>query len=225
MSATLEQHVAAALADNDIASSDLAALITETEAAVVAADEAAAKAHELALDPLLSPDANKARASVETAKFMCARLRNVLPRLQTKFIKAQRSEAHARWVIEYEQVKAKRDAAAEKLRVLYPEVAAKLVDLLLDIEVIDREVTRVNDAGLPFLTDGSPYDARYAQLKSVELDARGLDHFTVHDLKILQDLKLPSFSEATKLAWPPQKLFDWSSVLPVFRHPGADWAA
>lgn len=52
--------------------------------------------------------------------------------------------------------------------------------------------TRVNDAKLPFLTDGSPYDARYAQLKSVELDARGLDHFGAHDLRILKDLPLPS---------------------------------
>ena len=138
---------------------------------------------------------------------------------------AQRNEAHAKWVIEYEQVKVKRDAAAEKLRTKYPEAVATLVELLLDIEVIDREVTRVNDAKLPFLTDGSPYDARYALLKSVELDARGLDHFGVHDLKILQDLKLPSFTEPTKLAWPVQKLVDWGSVVPVFRHPGADWAS
>jgi hypothetical protein len=149
----------------------------------------------------------------------------VLPRLQTKYTKAQRNEAHAKWVIEYEQVKVKRDAAAEKLRTKYPEAVATLVELLLDIEVIDREVTRVNDAKLPFLTDGSPYDARYALLKSVELDARGLDHFGVYDLKILQDLKLPSFSEPAKLIWPVQKLVDWSSVVPVFRHPGADWAS
>jgi hypothetical protein len=63
----------------------------------------------------------------------------------------------------------------------------------------------------------------YAQLKSVELDARGLDDFGVYDLKIMQDLKLPSFSDPTKLAWPVQKLPDWSSVVPVFRHPGAEW--
>jgi hypothetical protein len=85
MNTTLEQRSAAALADNDIASSDLAALITEVEAAVVAADEAAAKAHELALDPLLSPDANKARAAMEQAAFTRDRLCNVLPRLQRHF--------------------------------------------------------------------------------------------------------------------------------------------
>jgi hypothetical protein len=225
MSATLEPRIAAALADNEIDSSALATLIAEIEAAVTAADQAATEAREQALDLIASPDPNKAHAAMEAAAFTCDRLRNVLPRLHAKFSKAQRNEAHAKWVIEYEKVKVKRDAAAEKLRTKYPEAVATLVELLLGIEVIDREVTRVNDAGLPFLTDGSPYDARYAQLKSVELDARGLDHFGVHDLKILKDLALPSFTEAAKLAWPVQKLVDWSSVVPVFRHPGADWAS
>jgi hypothetical protein len=223
MSATLEQRIAAALADNKIDSSALATLIAETDAAVTDADQEAITAREQALDPIASPDPTKARAAMESAVFTRDRLRTVLPRLQTKCTKAQRNEAHAKWVIEYEQVKVKRDAAAEKLRTKYPEAVATLAELLLDIEVIDREVTRVNDAKLPFLTDGSPYDARYAQLKSVELDARGLDHFGVYDLKIMQDLKLPSFSEPTKLAWPPYRPVDWSSVVPVFRHPGADW--
>jgi hypothetical protein len=116
------------------------------KAATADADKAAIQAREQALDPIASPDPNKAHAAMEAAAFTCDRLRNVLPRLQTKFIKAQRSEAHARWVVDYERVKIERDAAAEKLRVLYPEVAAKLVDLLLRIEVVDREMTRVNDA-------------------------------------------------------------------------------
>jgi hypothetical protein len=202
---------------------DVADLLAETEEASVEADAAAVIAREQSLDPIAMPDPNQARAAVETANFVCARLRTLLPRLETKYDKVARAEAHAKWATEYERVKIKRDAAAEKLRTKYPEAVATLVELLLDIEVIDREVTRVNDAKLPFLTDGSPYDARYAQLKSVELDARGLDHFGVHDLKILKDLALPSFTEPTKLAWPVQKLPDWSSVVPVFRHPGADW--
>jgi len=84
---------------------------------------------------------------------------------------------------------------------------------------------QINNAGTPFLTDGFPDDPRHRQLLSVELTARGLDHFGVYDLKILQDLKLPSFREPTKLVWPPHRPIDWSSVVPVFRHPGADWAS
>jgi hypothetical protein len=85
---------------------------------------------------------------------------------------------------------------------------------------------QINNAGTPFLTDGYPYDDRHRQLKSVELVARGLDHFGVYDLKILQDLKLPSFSEPTKLAWPvPKPPVDWSGVVPKFPSKGADWAS
>jgi hypothetical protein len=60
-------------------------------------------------------------------------------------------------------------------------------------------------------------------VKSIELVARGLDHFGSYDHEILKNLKLPSFSEPEKLAWPVQKLVDWSSVVPVRPHPGADW--
>jgi hypothetical protein len=39
----------------------------------------------------------------------------------------------------------------------------------------------------------------------------------------MKDLKLPGFIKSTKLAWPPHRPIDWSSVVPAFRHPSADW--
>ena len=147
MSATLEQRIAAALADNDkIDSSALATLIAETEAATTAADEAAIKSREQALDPITSPDPTKARAAMEAAAFTRDRLRTVLPRLQQRLKEVCSQEEYTRWVAGYEQTKAKRDAAAAELRTLYPEFASKLVDLLLRIEVVDREVERVRSA-------------------------------------------------------------------------------
>jgi hypothetical protein len=223
MSATLEQRISAALADNnDIDSSVLATLIAETETAVTTADEAATTAHQLAFDLIASPDAGKARAAMEQAIFTRGRLRNVLPKLQQHFDDVLSQEEYAACVMQYEAIKIKRDAAAAELRTLYPEFAGKLVDLLLRIEVVDREVVRVRSA--------KPFDAKEANgdgrwLVETELAARGLDHFGVHDLKILKDLALPSFTEPTKLAWPPHRPVDWSSVVPVFRHPGADWAS
>jgi len=78
---------------------------------------------------------------------------------------------------------------------------------------------QINNAGTPFLTDGYPYDDRHRQLKSVELVARGLDHFGTYDLKILTDLKLPSWTEPKKLSWPiPKPPVDWSGVVPAFVH-------
>jgi hypothetical protein len=219
---SLEQRIAAALVDNDIHSSALATLIAETEAATTAADEAAIKSREQALDPIASPDPTKARAAMESAAFTRDRLRTVLPRLQQHFKEVSSQEEYTRWVAGYEQTKAKRDAAAEELRTIYPEIVTKLTDLLLRIETIDREVERVRSA--------KPFDAKEANgdgrwLVETELAARGLDHFGVHDLKILKDLALPSFTEPTKLAWPPYRPVDWSSVVPVFRHTGADWAS
>jgi hypothetical protein len=87
---------------------------------------------------------------------------------------------------------------AEEPRTIYPEIATKLTDLPLRIETIDREVKRVRSA--------KPFDAKEANgdgrwLLETELTARGLDDFGVHDLKILQDFKLPSFSEPTKLVF------------------------
>ena len=222
MSTTLEQRIAAALADNKIDSSALATLIAETEAAVTAADQAATEAREQALDPIASPDPAKARAAMENAAFTRDRLRSVMPRLQQHFREVSSQEEYAGWLVDYEQIKIKRDAAAAELRTIYPEFASKLVDLLLRIEVVDREVVQVRSA--------KPFDAKEANgdgrwLVETELAARGLDSFGVHDHRILKDLQLPSFSEPTKLAWPPHRPIDWSSVVPVFRHPGADWAS
>jgi hypothetical protein len=219
---SLEQRIAAALADNDIDSSVLATLIAETAEAVEVADKQAIAAREQALDPITSPDPTKARAAMEAAAFTRDRLRTVLPRLQQHFKEVSSQEEYTRWVAGYEQIKVKRDAAAAELRTLYPEFASKLVDFLLRIEVVDREVERVRSA--------KPFDAKEANgdgrwLVETELAARGLDHFGVHDHRILKDLQLPSFSEPTKLAWPPHRPIDWSVVTPVFRHPGADWAS
>jgi hypothetical protein len=221
---TLEQRIAAALSDDKITSHDVGHLLIETEQASLDADKAAVLARELALDPIASPDTHKARAAIEDANFICARLRTVMPRLQTKYDKVSRNERHEKWCSEYDRVKIKRDAAAEKLRQLYPEMVAKFVAMLLEIEGVDQEVKQINTAHMPFLTDGYPHDPHHMLLKSVELTARGLDHFGTYDLQIIKDLKMPNFSEPAKQAWPvPKPPIDWSNVTPKFPSKGADW--
>jgi hypothetical protein len=218
---TLEQKIASALADDSITSTALDELITEVETAIVAADKDAEAEREKALNPLASPDAAKAHEAMQMVEFNRDRLRTVLPRLQQRFSEVRSKEEYVRWVMDHEQVRAKRDAAAEELKVIYPEFEAKLVGLLLRIEEVDREVRRVNSA--------KPFDAKEANgdgrwLLETELVARGLDHFRIHDLQIMRDLKLPQFEAGAQLAWPPHRPIDWSSVAPVARHPGADWA-
>jgi hypothetical protein len=219
--ATLEQKIASALADDSITSTVLAELITEVEIGIVAADKAAEEEREKALDPIASPDAVKARTALADAEFRRDRLRNVLPRLQQRFSEVEAHERYERWVVDYEQVKAEHDGLVQELRETYPAIEEKLTELLLRIETGDREAKRVNSE--------KPFDAKEANgdgrwLLETELVARGLDHFRIHDLQIMRDLKLPQFEAGAQLAWPPHRPIDWSSVAPVVRHPGADWA-
>ena len=135
---TLEHRIALALSATAITSSELAALIEATEAAIVEADKVAEQERLKALDPLRSPNAAQARRVMEDAAFACDRLRTVLPRLQESFSRVAAREAYDNWVITaYEPVKAQRDAVAAELRCLYAPFVIKMSDLLLRIEQID----------------------------------------------------------------------------------------
>jgi hypothetical protein len=112
MNITLEERIATALS-SDTASDAVAILIAEVETAIVAADKAAEMEREKALDPLASPDAAKARASMEDAAFTRDRLRTVLPRLQQRLNESRVAEYAARWEPDFRQVEAKLDELAE----------------------------------------------------------------------------------------------------------------
>ena len=196
---TLEQRIASALADEDVVSDDLAALIVETEAAVAAADKTAEEERVKALDPALSPDPKKARAAMEDAEFCRDRLKTVLPRLQQRCSEVRSQEAYAHWEVDYEDVKAHRDAVAEALKTLYLDFIPKLINCLGHCANADVEVARVNSAK-PHNVPQANGDGRW--LLSTELTARGL-HDIAPGFSLAKDMKLPSFHEPAKLAWPP----------------------
>jgi predicted transcriptional regulator len=81
---SLEKRIAAALVGDDVSSTDLAALVAETEAAFSQAEATAEAERTKALDPALSPDARAAREAMQSAEFSRDRLRTVLPRLQAR---------------------------------------------------------------------------------------------------------------------------------------------
>jgi hypothetical protein len=85
---TLEQRIASALNAAAITSSDLDTLIAESEAA----DLAAAKAREAALDPAVVADTAKMGAAVATATLSRDRLQAALPRLQQQLKQARERE-------------------------------------------------------------------------------------------------------------------------------------
>jgi hypothetical protein len=146
MSATLEQRIAAALADNKIDSSALATLIAETEAAVTDADQEAITAREQALDPIASPDPTKARAAMESAAFTRDRLRTVLPRLQERFEQVCLDEEYVAWRLRYEAIKPERDAANTKFRTTFANLVAEIIPQMVHLEQIYAEASRVSAA-------------------------------------------------------------------------------
>ena len=143
---TLEEKIAAALALADATSSIIAELIAETEAAVAAADKSAEAEREKALDPLASPDAAKARATMEDAAFSRDRLKTLLPRLQARYHEVQAQEYLTLWRSDYEKLKVKRDGLAEELRTIYPEFETKITDLFTRIAANDAELSHLHQA-------------------------------------------------------------------------------
>jgi hypothetical protein len=209
----LEKRITAALVDATT-SAELAALIEATETAIVTADAAADAERERALDPLVSPDAGKARAAMDHAAFTRDRLHTVLPRLKQRLQKVQAAEYAARWQADYERVQAKRDVLAAEYAQLYPKLVSQITDLFGRAAECDRNVARIN---------GSAPRGEHRRLREVELMARNLERFTRDEPSITKELKLPDWDQPTKLAWPPHRPSNWSSVTPAMHHPGADW--
>ena len=107
------------------------------------------------------------------------------------------AEHAAAWTVDYEQVKARRDAVAQQLRERYPQLVEELVTLMASIAATDKEVDRINVA--------APY-GDYPRLRSVELRARGLDRLLQPDISIPQELRLPNFTSDAGMplmAYPP----------------------
>ena len=207
---SLEQRIAEAL-KNDITAIELAALITETTAAI---DQTARVDREKALDPMRSPDATAARAAMDDAEFMCNRLQTMLPQLTKRYQEVDAAEALARWEKERDGLEVRRDAAAKRFT-KYAALVAELVAIFSECAAIDKEISGLNGR--------APSGAR--TLKSTELVARGIGAFSSTEPSIVKTAVLPDYDHSAQTAWPIREVVDWASIAPVQYHPGADWAA
>jgi hypothetical protein len=204
---TLERRIGAVLTDDYTKSSVIAALIAETETAIVAADEDAKLEQERVFDPLASPDPKAAREAMQAAEFMQTWLRSALLRLQRRLRETQERERRAKWYAEYEALKSKRDALAVEFREVYTEFEAKIVDLLTRMGANDAGISNlhiVRSAGVQL------------HLLEAELVARGLEQFTRDMPSITKELQLPAFEPGRPLAWPRrlQSHSTWFAPMP-----------
>jgi hypothetical protein len=194
---SLEQRIVLALAD-DINSGDLAALVAETDAAIARATATADEECVKALDPALSPDATAAREAMQAAEFARDRLKTVLPRLKERHRQIAAQEYLTEWRADYETLKVARDELAAELRETYPEFETKITDLFARIAANDEDLGRLHQARPAGVSE---------HLCGAELEARGLDDFTISAPSVLKTLRLPTFEPGERVAWPPPQSF------------------
>jgi hypothetical protein len=190
---SLEKRIAAALADPQVTSTDLVELIDEAELAVATAEETARAEYEKALDPVASPDAAKAKRSIWAAEFSRDRLRAFLSRLWERLDEIETAEKAGRWEADYAAIEAKRDALANELAEMYPNLTAQLCDMFQRAKAIDQECSRIN---------GEAPAGEHRRLLGVELTARGLESFSISDPSLTEAAKLPDWTHSDRMAWP-----------------------
>ncbi len=210
---TLEQRIAAALEPDDaITSADITALIEQGEAAIAKTEKERDVEQTLALDP------TAARQAIEDATFAANRLRTLLSKLQERQEEVVYQEEVTAWLAEYDVRKRERDALAEELRAVYPDVVTRIMD------VFDRMIA--NDHALSALHQARPGGVKQ-HLLSAELHARGLDHFTRDVPSLLTSVHLIDW-DSGRQAWPPPRPSIAAAVaatVPAFdRRFSADWA-
>jgi hypothetical protein len=193
----LEIKISAALHNgSDPGSNDLANLLTETEQAIVQAEDDAAIAKEVALDPIRSPDLTKARQAAEDAAFRIGRLKTLLPRLRKRYqmvvAQEQADEARAR----AEPLRAERDALAQKFAETYADYAKTLAELFQRMSENAQAIARFH-ASLPDDLVSSLY------LRDAECEARKLAGFNRDNPSVLKQTVLPNLDGT--LIWPPQR--------------------
>ena len=193
---TLEARISDALAKNST-SATLGELIAEVYAAI----DQHELDHKNAMDPAKMPDSDKAWRSCETSAFTATRLRAQLPRLQQKYHQVIASEAYAQWLPRYQEVKAAEEALQRELSEVYPEVVAKLVNLLERIEQQNAEAREINGS------------------KPVAAQGDGRDCNGALGSSIAAALRLPDYDNPRFCAWPVPSTPIAVAAAAVTRHP------
>jgi len=188
---TIEVRIADAL-KNDTTAADLAALLVEVEQALATAEQDAAATSKAAMDVTITPDPDRARASIELATLVVGRLQTALSHLQSRYQEAEASEFLSRWQADRDRVEVRRDKAAAEFS-KSRELIERLAAIFSNAEAVDRDVSRINIS--------APSGQRH--LQQVELIARSLASFNSSDRSIAASTTLLGFDGKT--AWPPRQ--------------------
>jgi hypothetical protein len=180
---SLEQRIASALNAAAITSTDLDKLIVEAEAAAQAADAAATKAHEDALDPAVVVDTAKVASEVAAATLTRDRLRAALPRLRARYTEVRKQENIAAWKADAEKLAVRRDELRmEFMRILPAELIKQIAEQLTAMRKFDKAIDALNYR--------RPDDQSVRSL-----------HYATPELA--RELRIPNMEKPGQFLWPP----------------------
>jgi hypothetical protein len=216
---TLEQRIVSMLANTDAGNSDdIFGLMAEVEAAITLADHDIAALRAKSVDITSDPDvAHQGIVDAEAAKLARDRLHGAVPKLRDKLTAALRSEERERWLSDFSSVRQQRDDAVSLFRD-YPQHAKMIAQMFALAEQADKEVSRIN---------GSAPDGEHRRLRSVELEARDLDGFTINNPSLASTVELRDWENAGRKLWPctPSLAAQYAALsVAVPYHPGALWS-
>ena len=183
---TLEQRIAATLADNAATSSDIASIIAEVQT------EASEATRQVELERAISSDASAAEASrgITEKEIIRSRLRASLPALQHKLDATYAEEREANYMKERARVEKNVEVAAEAFAEI-PQLIAAIIERLDLAEQTDKEVSILNRSA----------PSGWASVLGPELKARGLSTFSASHPRIGRDMQLPDWN-GSQLLWP-----------------------
>ena len=177
----LENRIATALAATDVTSSDFSQLLSEVEAAAVAAEADAAKAREQALDPAVVIDTAAVGAAVTTATLTHDRLQIALSRLQVRLRQARKQEDLTAWTAEAAELQERRLALGTEFKKVFSQLIDDIVDRLWEMRDLDQEITALNNrrpidaanaAGVRFLEFVTPAFAKFLKIPDPEVGSK-----------------------------------------------------
>lgn len=193
MAKPLNERIASARATDRVTITDLDALITEASserdrlASIVAQETTESIRFELTED-----DREIAAAKAERAKRSHAAICAAIDELTEKLAAKRQNENRKAVEAERDALKAERDALAERLRNEWPEIEAKIVELLTEI--------KLNDERLSTTFGGLIEPSAEAVARKVP----GNFWNGASQVRRLTEIRLPSFN-GTDLAWPPRQ--------------------
>jgi hypothetical protein len=189
----LSERIQAAIKSGS--SKGVQALIFEAERAAKDAVAEHDAARERALDPLLSDqDIAAARRAMEDADFTRERMTKAAQVLREKLAEFEAAETDAERQKVYDAALAKRDAAAERLKAEYPDLAHRLGALLAEVVAADREVEAANQSLPQGATRITPVEEAARPAKFNPVGGQTFVPNGSHWPKLVLEVKLPAFT-------------------------------